>query len=254
MPKYSLYTGYISSEHSHYIIFDMTSLERGHTKERQLTKNRAPRRRLRDTAYERIKDAIRHQELQPGQALSETYLSEILGISRTPVREALQQLTQEGLLQVIPGRAVTVAAPSIQGVLNLIHVRSLLEPEVARLVAESPVPEVVESLRSTLIKMQRAAELGNRAAWSRADADWHETLAQACPNALLAELTLQMRNRTHGLSVDNHTTQARILDCTTEHRQVVDAIAERNPQVAEQAMREHIKELRESMFRRLTRS
>jgi len=232
----------------------MGNLERNSARQKDLTRSKTPRRRLRDTAYERLKDAIRHQELQPGQPLSETYLSEILGISRTPVREALQQLTQEGLLQVIPGRAVTVAAPSIQGVLNLIHVRSLLEPEVARLVAESPAPEVVDSLRNTLAKMQQAAEQGDRAAWSRADAEWHETLAQACPNTLLAELSLQMRNRTHGLSVDSQTTQARILDCTAEHRQVVDAIAGQEPQVAEQAMRGHIDKLRESMFRRLTRS
>src|SRR6266851_4659099 len=96
---------------------------------------RTPSGRLRDTAYERLKDAVRHQELQPGQALSETYLSKILGISRTPIREAIQQLVAEGLLETIPGRAVTVAAPSAQAVLNVIHIRSLLEPEVARLLA-----------------------------------------------------------------------------------------------------------------------
>lgn len=232
----------------------MASVPRGLPKEKPLTKSRAPRRRLRDTAYERLKDAIRHQELQPGQALSETYLSESLGISRTPVREALQQLAQEGLVQVIPGRAVTVAAPSVQGILNLIHIRSLLEPEVARLVADAPTPEVVTTLRETLVKMQAAAEQGDKAAWSRADAIWHETLAGACPNTLLAELTLQMRNRSHSLSVDSQTTIARLVDCTDEHRQVVDAIETRNPAVAQQAMQQHIHELRESVFRRLTHS
>jgi DNA-binding GntR family transcriptional regulator len=71
---------------------------------------------------------------------------------------------------------------------------------------------------------------------------------------LLGELTLQMRNRTHGLSVDTQTTSTRILDCTVEHRRVVDGIAAQDPQAAEQAMRQHIQELRESMFRRLARS
>ena len=223
-------------------------------RQKELTKSKSPRRRLRDTAYERLKDAIRHQELKPGQPLSETYLSEILGISRTPVREALQQLAQEGLLQVIPGRAVTVAAPSVQGVLNVIHVRSLLEPEVARLVAEDPTPEVIEALRGTLAKMQQAAEQADKTAWSRADTEWHEIMARACPNQLLSELTLQMRNRSHSVSIDHQTSPTRIMDCTVEHRVVVDAIEARRPQVAEQAMRQHIHELRESMFRRLTRS
>lgn len=232
----------------------MASTPRSLAKEKSLAKSRAPRRRLRDTAYERLKDAIRHQELQPGQALSETHLSEILGISRTPVREALQQLAQEGLVQVIPGQAVTVAAPSVQGILNLIHIRSLLEPEVARLVAEARGPEVVLTLRAALAKMQTAAEQGDKASWSRADAVWHETLAGACPNALLAELTLQMRNRSHGLSVDSQTTSTRLVDCTEEHRQVVDAIEAQNPVMAQQVMQQHIYELRESMFRRLTHS
>lgn len=209
--------------------------------------------RLRDTAYARLKDAIRHANLTPGQPLSETALSRMLGISRTPVREALQQLAQEGLVQVIPGRAVTVAAPSLQGVMNVIHVRSLLEPEVARLVAESPTTEVTASLQAVLARMDEAARQNDRAAWSKADSEWHELLGRACPNVLLSELVVQMRNRTHAVAVDTHTTQQRIVDCTDEHRRVVDAIAARDPAAAEQAMRQHIAELRESMFRRLSR-
>jgi DNA-binding GntR family transcriptional regulator len=213
----------------------------------------AERRRLRDIAYERLKDAFRHANLAPGHPLSETALSRMLGISRTPVREALQQLTQEGLVQVIPGRAVTVAAPSLQGVMNVIHVRSLLEPEVARLVAESPTAGIVTDLRALLERMAEAARQNDRAAWSRADSEWHEALGGACPNALLAELVLQMRNRAHAVAVDTHVTQQRLVDCTDEHGQVVDAIAGRNPAAAEQAMRQHIAELRDSMFRRLSR-
>jgi DNA-binding GntR family transcriptional regulator len=231
----------------------MAVSRRDSAKEKPLATSRTSAR-LRDTAYERLKNAVRHQELQPGQALSEAYLSKTLGISRTPVREAIHQLVQEGLLEVIPGRAVTVAAPSAQGILNVIHIRSLLEPEVARLVAESPAPATLAALRETLVKMQEAAELGDRAAWSRADTQWHEILAKACPNQLLGALTLQMRNRTHGISVDTQTTITRILDCTIEHQRVVDGIASQNPGGAEQAMREHILELRESMFRRLMRS
>ena len=70
-------------------------------------------RLLRQIAYERLHEAIKHAQLEPGEPLSETRISKALGISRTPVREALQQLVREGLLQVIPGRAITVAAPSV---------------------------------------------------------------------------------------------------------------------------------------------
>src|SRR5690349_3926729 len=89
----------------------------------------------REVAYERLKDALQHAGLEPGEPLSEVKLSKLLGISRTPVREALHQLAQEGMVQVIPGRAVTVASRSLKDVLDVVHMRSLLEPELARLVA-----------------------------------------------------------------------------------------------------------------------
>ena len=101
----------------------------------QLTEN--PSLLRREIAYERLKDALQHGDLEPGEVLSETRLSLALGISRTPVREALHQLAQEGLVQVIPGRAVTVAAPSVRSVLNVVHMRLLLEPELVRLATET---------------------------------------------------------------------------------------------------------------------
>ncbi|NOZ70759.1 MAG: GntR family transcriptional regulator, partial [Chloroflexi bacterium] len=130
---------------------------------------------LRDIAYERIKEAIRMGELRPGQPLAETKLSKLLGISRTPVREALQMLVQEGLVQSIPGQAVTVAAPSIHAVMDAIHVRWLLEPEVVRLAARSISSEQLGILQDTLKELNDAVASDDRAAWSAADNVFHET-------------------------------------------------------------------------------
>lgn len=247
-PVYGLNSAYVQTAWW----FKMDDLERYLARQKDPGRKVAARR-LRDTAYERLKDAFRHANLAPGHPLSETGLSRMLGISRTPVREALQQLAQEGLVQVIPGRAMTVAAPSLQGVTNVIHVRSLLEPELARLVAESPTADVVATLRGVLAKMHAAARLNDRVVWSKADTEWHEVLCSACPNVLLAQLVLQMRNRMHYIAVEPHTTHQRILDCTDEHQQIVEAIAARDPEAAERAMRKHVDELRDSMFRRLNR-
>ena len=95
---------------------------------------------LHQVAYERLKNAVKLAELQPGDLLSEGRIAKALGISRTPVREAVRRLAQEGLLQVIPGRAIAVAAPSIQDVLDALHIRELLEPELIRLAVEG-LPE-----------------------------------------------------------------------------------------------------------------
>jgi DNA-binding GntR family transcriptional regulator len=191
----------------------------------------ADSRLLRQVAYDRLRDAIRHADLEPGEPLSETRISKALGLSRTPVREALQQLAQEGLVQIIPGRAITVASPSTQEVL-----------EVA-----------VEILQHSLKEMEQAATTGERSAWSKADTLFHETLSNFCPNRLLGQLVLQARNRVHSTTIDDQTSDSRILECTAEHRQVVEAIVARDPLTAEQLMREHIRQLRHSMFKRLVR-
>lgn len=226
--------------------------------ERYLTTHAAPtdgssHRLLREVAYERLKDAIRHADLQPGYPLSESHLSRLLGISRTPVREALQQLAQEGLVQIIPGRAVTVAAHSVQEVLNVVHMRSLLEPELVRLVTDAISEADLRTLWQALKEMEAAIERDDQEAWSIADSLYHETIGNACPNDLLGEMTMQMRNRVHYLAnIDSQTNPARLAACTREHREIVEAIAARDAQVAEAAMRRHIDRLRQSLFNRLS--
>jgi DNA-binding GntR family transcriptional regulator len=209
---------------------------------------------LREVAYERIKDAIQHADLTPGQPLSETQLSKLLGISRTPIREAIQQLSQEGLLRVIPGRAVTIASRSVQDVLNAVHLRALLEPELARLVALSISPNHQEGLEQTLRDMEKAIREDDPPTWSKANTRYHQILSDACPNPLLGELVLQMCNRVHHLAnIDSQTNPSRLAACTDEHQRIVEAIVAKDAETAEQAMRDHIHELRESLFNRFNR-
>jgi DNA-binding GntR family transcriptional regulator len=209
---------------------------------------------LREVAYERIKDAIQHADLTPGQPLSETQLSKLLGISRTPIREAIHQLSQEGLLRVIPGRAVTVAARSVQDVLNAVHLRALLEPELARLAALSINLSQQEGLEHALYDMEKAIREDDPPSWSKANTRYHQILSDACPNPLLGELVLQVCNRVHHLAnIDSQTNPARLAACTEEHGRIVKAIIARNGEAAERAMRDHIHELRESLFNRFNR-
>jgi DNA-binding GntR family transcriptional regulator len=212
-----------------------------------------PPRLLREFAYERLKDAIRHTDVPSGYPLSETRISKILGVSRTPVREALQQLSQEGLVQVIPGRAVTVASRSIRDVLNVVHVRMLLEPEMMRLVTETISLAQVKTLQEALDGMEKALATGSQEDWSESDTVYHETLSEACPNQLLGEIVVQMRNRVHHLAnVDSQTNPARLQACTAEHREIVEAIVAKDGQAAANAMRSHINQLQQSLFNRLS--
>jgi DNA-binding GntR family transcriptional regulator len=215
-------------------------------------KNRDGAQRLREIAYERLKDALQHANLTPGEPLSENQLSRWLGISRTPVREALQQLAQEGLVQVIPGRAITVASRSLKDVLDVVHIRSLLEPELIRLVAESATPQQIATLQDTIEKMEEAVRNDDYSAWSKADNVFHDTLNESCPNQLLGETSVLMRNRVHHIAnADSKVNPARLASCTAEHREIVDAVAARDGKAAEEAVRRHLDALRKSLLHRL---
>ncbi|MFN2189527.1 MAG: GntR family transcriptional regulator [Candidatus Promineifilaceae bacterium] len=217
----------------------------------QLTQDSSRLRR--EIAYERLKDALQHADLEPGEVLSETRLSESLGISRTPVREALQQLAQEGLVQVIPGRAITVAVHSLQSILDVVHIRLLLEPELVRLATSVVSGLEVDKLVGAVRDMEEACEQGNHTAWSKADTRFHDILGESCPNVLLGEIVTQMRNRAHHLAnIDSQTNPARLKACTTEHRDIINSIVSKDGQAAAEATRTHLEELRESLFSRLS--
>jgi DNA-binding GntR family transcriptional regulator len=223
--------------------------KQGAAKQAKTSKNSSRR----ELAYERIKDAIRHSALEPGEPLTETRLSKLLGISRTPVREALQQLVQEGLAEATPGHAVTVATRTVQDVLDVVHIRSLLEPEQVRLATEVVSVKQVEVLESTMQEMERAAQKNDLAAWSKADAVFHDVLKEACPNKLLAETVVQLKNRVHHMAnLDTQINADRLLACTKEHRTVVSAVKAKDPKAAKAAMEDHIAALTNSLLKRIS--
>lgn len=209
--------------------------------------------RLRDIAYRRLFDALRNLTLDPGTALPETRLSAVLGISRTPVREALQQLASEGIIQLINGRAVTIAPRSAQELFDALRVRELLEPEVVRLAATNLAANELARLHQLIELMGSAAREVDRNAWSRFDREWHEVLCNGCPNQLLGQMVLQARNRMYHKGSDEHVLDQYLIDGTEEHRLIVEAIATQDAEEAERLMQVHLREARENMFRRLVR-
>jgi DNA-binding FadR family transcriptional regulator len=129
----------------------------------------------------------------------------------------------------------------------------LLEPEMMRLVAETISSTQLKVLTQSVVDMESALTSANQEDWSEADTIFHETLSEACPNQLLGEIIVQMRNRVHHLAnIDSQTNPNRLEACTAEHREIFNAIAARNPQAASEAMRTHINQLQQSLFNRLS--
>ncbi|MDX1416993.1 MAG: GntR family transcriptional regulator [Candidatus Promineifilaceae bacterium] len=207
---------------------------------------------LSDVAYSRLHDALRHGGFKPGDILSTNRISQLLGISRTPVSHAVRRLAQEGIIQVNPGHSILVAALSFQEALDSVDVRMLLEPYQAALVAGKLPTEEKERLLKTLDLMDRAAQEDDRGAWSRADTVFHEILSAYCKNRYLSELVMQSRNRILRTLTDQYTSQQYIIDGTAEHREIAEAIIAGDAQRAEALMLSHIQNVRKNMLGRFS--
>ncbi|MDX2160018.1 MAG: GntR family transcriptional regulator [bacterium] len=210
--------------------------------------------RLSELAYRRLFDALRNSGLEPGTPLPETLLSTLLGISRTPIREALHQLASDGLIEFMNGRAVTLAQRSAEELFDALRVRELIEPEVVRLITKTLAKPKLQRLQHLTSEMEHAARQGDRQAWSRADREWHEIMCDNCPNQLLGQFVLQARNRMYHTGSDDGVVDQYLIDGTEEHRRIVEAIAEQDEVRAEGLMRDHLRQAREAMFKRLVRS
>ena len=205
---------------------------------------------LSDVAYDRLLDALRHAGFKPGDNLSTNRISQLLGISRTPVTQAVRRLAQEGIIQIVPGHSISVAAPSFQEALDSVDVRMLLEPSLAALCAGKLPPEVQAKLLNTLELMEQAAQEDDRGAWSKADTVYHEILGTYCPNGFLGDVVMQSRNRVLRTLTDQYTSQQYIIDGTTEHRHIAEAIIAGDSERAEALMLTHIQNVRKNMLRR----
>ncbi|MBV2364684.1 GntR family transcriptional regulator [Streptomonospora nanhaiensis] len=192
---------------------------------------------LRDSVYETLLELITRRRLPPGQHLVENELAEQLGVSRQPVREALQRLSNEGWVDLRPGYGAFVHQPSESEAEQLLAVRTLLETEAARLAAASATPEGVERLRELWRAGVAGLERGDSDAMVDRNAELHRSITELSGNAVLAGLAGQVARRVrwyHGLVVTQ-----RGRESWDEHERIIDAIEAGDSERAAALMREH---------------
>ncbi|WP_081962706.1 GntR family transcriptional regulator [Paracoccus sanguinis] len=140
----------------------------------------------RDRAYLDLRYRILNGRLAPGTTLLETEIAALLGLSRTPVREALIRLAEEGLVLIRPRHGVTVIDLTVSDFRDILDVFSALEVRaVALAAARPPAPADAARLTQLVQRMERATEAGDIARWSDLDDDFHSTLVGLCGNARL---------------------------------------------------------------------
>ena len=140
----------------------------------------------RDRAYVDLRYRILTGRLPPGTTLLETEIAGLLGLSRTPVREAVIKLADEGLVAVRPRHGVTVVDMTLSDFRDVLNVFSALEVRAVSLTAACPLtPEQRDGISQLAQRMERATQDGDIARWSDLDDDFHSTLVGLCDNARL---------------------------------------------------------------------
>ncbi|HTL92368.1 MAG TPA: GntR family transcriptional regulator [Steroidobacteraceae bacterium] len=199
-----------------------------------------------DFVYESLRDAIWDGRIAVGERVREEEIARNLGVSRTPVREALQRLQQRGLLVFGAGRGLTVASLSQHQVLQLYAMREILEGSAARFAAEhATAPEIalLWRLQKELCKPDHDAT-----ALVTLNRRLHQAIYEAAHNQYLLQTLGVLHDSLALLHSTTFRVPSRRLESDEEHRRIVEAIERHNPDRAEEAARQHIRQAQRTRF------
>jgi len=199
------------------------------------------RRSQSETAYVALHRMIKGRQIVPGDLLSENAIARKLGMSRTPVREAISRLVQEGLLDVVPSRGVVVTSPTLTDLEEIYAIRELLEGLASRTAATRASPAAIEDLGELLARMGKAVEAGDEELFSDLDMDFHGDIAKASGSRRLKHLldTMRTANAAAYFKPEYNRRNPRSARSHAEHQEIFEAIRDRNPEQAEKAARAH---------------
>lgn len=212
----------------------------------------APDKRLALQAYDEILRLIETGDAKPGEIVTERRLAEKLSMSRTPIRDALLILEGEGLLIRQGSRGLQVKQIRIEEYMDMLQIRLLLEPAIARMTAGKFPAENIRDLRSNLNELlQSTGSEADREQVRGVDEDLHGGLAQASGNPQLAQIIQNLRRQTQ--IFDLRAMPERMEETCKEHLRLLDAIEAGDGAEAERAMTDHLELVRDSIIAKLAR-
>lgn len=201
---------------------------------------RGERVSLVDQAYDKVRRRILDNDYQPAQQVLEHELAADLGMSRTPVREALVRLQNEGFVQLIPRHGMRVVPLSLADLRDMYEVLTALEmTAVERLVKSARGPEVLAPLEQALDDMDKALAAENFDTWVQADERFHRTLIDLSGNARLAAMAFSVWEQGHRARMMTVRFRTSLQQSNQEHRALVDAIRKGDLEAARAQHSEH---------------
>lgn len=200
---------------------------------------------LREIVLEALREAIVSSVLEPGERLMEIQLAEEMGVSRTPVREAIRKLELEGFVVMIPRKGAYVAGVSYKDVKDVFEIRAALEGLAAGLAAEKVTDDEIEQLERVL---HYEKEPDNLDEMVQNDTDFHALLYKASRNERLIGILANLREQIQRFRTTSLAVPGRVKYAIQEHREIVDAIARHDVSEAQNLATAHIENAANVMF------
>lgn len=198
--------------------------------------------------YNYLRSAIVNEKLKPGDRIVERKIAEKLKVSRTPIREAIRKLEQDGLVSHLPQRGVVVKSLTAKDVWELYTIRSVLEGLAARLATERISPEEIDQLEIIFSQMEKALGADERDFFDELHRNFHRQIVKAAQSPRLEQMVSSMAEYMIIFSRVGYDAPGRRREAISEHRTLLDAIKNGQVEQAEQIAKRHTERSCEAYF------
>ena len=195
---------------------------------------------LRDVVFQTLRQAILKGELQPGERLMEIKLAEVLGVSRTPIREAIRKLELEGLVVMIPRKGAAVANITEKDTKDVLEVRRTLEMFAVEVVCDRITAEQLQMLKSAAKAFEDAKGSMDLIRIAENDMKFHEIIYAGTQNERLMQMLSNLRENMYRYRIEYLKDSNYYDSLVREHQEILDAIESGDKERAREFMRAHI--------------
>lgn len=195
---------------------------------------------LRDVVFNTLRQAILRGELQPGERLLEIHLANKLGVSRTPIREAIRKLELEGLVLMIPRKGAEVAEITEKSLRDVLEVRRALEELAVRLACQKIQPEEIQELKDASREFEDALQTKDVTVYAEADVKFHDIIYRVTDNQRLIQLLYNFREQMYRYRVEYLKREDSHETLLSEHKIIIEMIEKGDEENAVKAVCAHI--------------
>lgn len=195
---------------------------------------------LRDVVFQTLRQAILKGEIRPGERLMEVQLANKLGVSRTPIREAIRKLELEGLVTMVPRKGAEVAQITEKNLKDVLEVRRALEELAVRIACDRISAAQLEQLKNAAVEFQQSLSKKDVTAIAEADVHFHDVIYMATDNQRLIHILNNLREQMYRFRVEYLKKRDFHSRLVKEHGEIIEAMENRDREQAAKCIIEHI--------------